>query len=68
MHDLILMGFYPHFTHESKTKGYDPIDGNVLHFTLMKFHFKKALPVRPIPLSFFSIYYKINAESELHPS
>ena len=42
MHNLILMGFYPNFIHESKTKGYDVIGANVFHFTLMRFHFKKA--------------------------
>ena len=41
-HDLILMEFYPHYIRESKTKGYNPISTNVFHFTLMRFHFKKA--------------------------
>ena len=40
-HDLILMEFYPHYIHKSKTKGYNPISTNVFHFTLMRFHFKK---------------------------
>ena len=67
MHDLIL-GFYPHFIHESKTKGYDVIGANVFLFTLMRFQFKKAQPVRHILLSLFSIYYKIYAESEWYSS
>ena len=28
-HDLILIEFYPHYIHESKTKGYNPISTNV---------------------------------------
>ena len=40
-HDLILMEFYPHYIHENKTKGYNPISSNVFHFTLMRFHLKK---------------------------
>ena len=64
-HDLILMEFYPHYIHESKTKGYNPISTNVFHFTLMRFHFKKTYPVRHILPSLSFICYKIYTESML---